>query len=675
MPAPAASSAIEEAVSTISGWLDQGEREIALQGPPTSGKSTALEHLRERLGPNRRVIHVELPRRADDGAVVGALSAAAQLGPNVLSHVRNIRTTWTAKLQTIQEALQSDPDALVLIDEPRQLLREPTSSIFTIRTVELSRALLSSAGKWVVALDQATAGRARVLNLRAQSDPNAILAANQWNGLGEHAAQLLGQGSDKLSVYSPLELRLAVAVVAAGVDPSELVDTRWQPGRLINALMSRHRQGDKLKAVAGRLAVYRVPFTDEALENAGFGTLDDLGQKIVRSALLFGDGGTHKLHELIRARAAATNDHWLPDEQLDAAHRAAAQYHQRQFEQASDAKDLLAAVRHEVEMVHHLTEADRPEELDEAHVYFVEQFDALGKSLSLKKKYPHAVRAYERALAHDEKDSYAWHYLAYNLDVPGREPVRVEEGYSTAVELRPEHPLYEARYVCFLITRGRIDEAKAQWPVALASIFPESVSDDESLYRIVHGVVARLLLHRGEIEFAREVLDDVPGGVRHASWWQAEHQLWTYLKEASNHEAVFPPHIAIEKRWDGPHLIRDRDQRKSVKRWWPGRVSAVDPNGATHIRIAERHERTGQVEYKWLDLSAAEMKRQSPEVARGVSLPPGTFVEVVELPGKGVRRSHRLITAHPSSSYENSALLPLFPPPDRYIRAFTGSRS
>ena len=670
MSTTAASSAIERAVATAVDRLDAGARRLAFSGPPTAGKSTAMETLRLRMSSKARVIHVELPRRGEDAAAVGMLSVAAQLDEALLDVVRNVDRPWPEKLDAVGDRLKKAEGVLLLVDEPRFPSNDPARSVFNRRAGELTNMLLSRAPRFVFANDSSAMAEVEEIILETKSDPDVVLRADRWNGLSAHAAALGEVDQATLQQYSPLELRLGVAAVAVGVDPAEIATRRWQPRRLVGSLVSKLSSGSRLQKVAGRLAVFRVPFEREALEEAGLGTLDSLGQDIVRSALLFGDGLNWKLHELIRAEALHLD--WLEEGERTSAHETAARYHRRLFEVATRHADVASAVRHEAEMVHHLTEAGCVDQLAESHVYFVEQFDALGKSLSLKKRFSDAVTAYERALSHDDQDSYAHHYLAYNLDVPGKAPSRVDENYRSAVQLRPQHPLYQSRYILFLLTRGRSNEAREQWAEALARLMPGGPSEDEAIYRSLHCPIARLLLHRSNLAFAREVLEDAPPAVRaRASWWRALKKLLVQLIEAQENQVVFPPSIAVEARWKGPHLV-DHSDRAGVKRWCPGRIAAIE-DGTIHIRIASRAPKTGVVEFGWRDFSANELRRLSPTVARGLSLPVGTFVEIVEF--KKPRPSRKVILGHKLTQPEDSALPTLQLNPDRYIRAAAGTKA
>lgn len=642
-----------------------GTRSVALTGQPTAGKSTALSLIGDRAGSKWRVLRVHLPH-GDDGGPVAMASVAAQLGTETLEVVRDVRVSWSAKIREVTCALERmAEESLLLFDEPQYSVPNPSASIFVRRAEEMTAALLSIPNlRSVVATERKPVYGQETIVVQRASDVAAILAPAQWNGLGDHAKALLDTDAPELARYSPLELRLGVALLAAGVPAQRLMRERWLARQLIRTLVDTLDDSEALKRVAGRLAVYRTSFGEAALQRAGIGDLSPTPRSILESALLFGKPGARRLHELVAMEARARK--WLTPADEMHAHREAAAYYRGCFEDASTADNLTDSVRYEMEMVHHLTEAGDEAAMNEAHVFFVDQYDALGKSFSLRRRFELAVRAYERSLSHDDEDHYAHHYLGYNYDVRGLSPLDVEKCYRRAVEIEPTHTWYHSRLICFLITRGRALDARRQWAEAHAALLPSGSYDDERLYRDLHMHVARLLLHRGQLRFAEEVLEDVVPEFQQHPWWLALQRLLLQLKEAERDETVFPPHIPVEQRWSGPHLVRAPEERRRVRRWFPGRVAAIDQSGV-HVRIAIADGRDAAIEYGWRDFSNKEFRQLSPLAARGLSLPVGTFVEIVEFK-KGRQRGRTMIFAHESQTYVDPALPGLFPAPDRYLR-------
>jgi hypothetical protein len=231
-------------------------------------------------------------------------------------------------------------------------------------------------------------------------------------------------------------------------------------------------------------------------------------------------------------------------------------------------------VRHELEEVHHLTEAGDAGALLSRSLWFVDQYNALGKALSqMASRAPRgeppeealrrqAIQAYERALAHDASDAYAHHYIAYNLDILAADPARAEREYVVARDLEPTHAWYHSRYIRFLITTAWMTEARAAWERAFDGLGGAPRPLD---YEELHGQVARLLLHRGELDFAREVLEDVPEEQRASPFWGALHRLLVYLEEERDELLVFPPGLSLPERWAKP--LDYKDSTRELKAW------------------------------------------------------------------------------------------------------------
>ena len=271
-----------------------------------------------------------------------------------------------------------------------------------------------------------------------------------------------------------------------------------------------------------------------------------------------------------------------------------------------------------------------------------------------------AVRAYERALAHDAEDAYAHHYLAYNLDILGREPERVGREFNAAIDGDPSHPWYHGRYVCFLIARARMTEARAGWERALVDLSYAGAPKSLGYYRELHAQVARHLLARSQLAFAREVLNDVPEEAREP-WWRALDQLRVCLEEDRDDRLVFPPTLALDERWSAePHFAAPDDCEAAVFRWRPGRVVARDEN-AVLLHVGEPDGEVTRIVTLRLDEDTLE--------AWGVTtreLSFGTFVELIEY-DDGTKQVERWDAK--SASFTGIPDLPrLFPFPDRYLR-------
>ena len=101
-------------------------------------------------------------------------------------------------------------------------------------------------------------------------------------------------------------------------------------------------------------------------------------------------------------------------------------------------------------------------------IRFKEQLDAIGRTLSYRHhQHPRAVKVFRLAVQLDPEHAYAHHYLAYNLDWLAENTEALESHYRRAIDLQPTHPWFWSRWICYLATRGRGAEAKAQWHEAV----------------------------------------------------------------------------------------------------------------------------------------------------------------------------------------------------------------
>lgn len=660
---------IDAAVNEVRNQLATEGARVALVGSWGSGKSTALAKLGQELASTqgRRVVRLSLPL-GDDAAVVALCTAAAQLGAATLAEVKRPNLSWGKKLDRVAEEIESEP-TVVLFDEPR--LREPSledSTLFHRRAFELSQRFWEARASRVFAVGfRPQSPGVSVVQVAPRSVPEEILAPGNWNGLGPTAKRLLDVGGTQLESYSPMELRLAVGLCARGIDPEKILDQGWRQKELVNRLVGTFTQAALLKKVLGRLALLRLPIDDELLKWAGATGVPSDDRKLLHSILLFGEPNRWKLHELIAFEA---RESWLArDENLDA-HKSLSDLYRRRFGTSVTSADVGDALRLELEVTHHRTEAGDATLIQE-QLFFVEQYDALGKTLSIAERYGEAVRAYERSVQLDPDDWYAHHYLAFNLDFQGCDPARVENEYRQAIVGWPEQVWFHGRYICFLLTCGRLHEAGSAWSEAIR-VFAQGGNAERFVYDELHRPIARLALELGQVQFAERVLADVPGHAQEQHrWYRSFRQFLTTQKEAASDELVFPLHIPVDQRWSGPHLLRSSDDLTRVERWLPGRIAAKDGN-VTRVRIARR-DANGAVSFGWRDIAAKELRALSPEAA-AMTLPANTFVEFVQLRerSKVVERmlSHDL--SHPEDP--DLARRPL-PPVDRYLLAATDTQS
>jgi hypothetical protein len=553
---------LEEAVSQLRERIEGGAPRIAIQAPPGFGKTTLLNEVASAFAKSRRVVRVELPQ-GDDAALVALVEAAAQLDdamPGLLERVvpqkEPARVPWAAKLSALKEALgRAGDDLLVLLDGPRfQAALSPEGELFAVRAVEITETLLRArAGTIVLAGPRIPEGLAEDAGFRLPLIRDAAEAAA--------SDAVLRLGGSPSRALSPVMLQVLEALRASGIHIERIPAKDLRLDRLVGLdLGSVVLRNPEMRGVLARLSALRVPFSIDLLERAGLMTLPAQGKAVVEALVEpRGDGLCWiptALSGAIQARIQAGDPAWGTNEPSGEMHRFAASYHRERFEAARSRGDVAAAVREELEEIHQLTEAGDAGALLARSLQFVEQYDALGKSLSQKalraprdqeeKLRRDALRAYERAIEHDGRDAYAHHYIAYNLDILGAEPERVEREYITARDLDKKHAWYHSRLVCFLITTAWMQEAREAWERALGDLADTGEPLQPAVYEELHAQVARLLLSRSELDFAAAVLKDVPDELQAEGWWRALHQLLVCLEEDRDDRLVFPPTLALE---------------------------------------------------------------------------------------------------------------------------------
>ncbi|WP_044965763.1 ATP-binding protein [Sorangium cellulosum] len=662
---------LEEAVAQLRELIEAGATRIAIQAPPGSGKTTVLDALAVALAGSRRVVRIALPE-ADDAALVALVDAAIQLGfasPDLLDRVvprhEPARVSWSEKLAAVREALAcTGSDVLVLVDDPRfQAASGPESELFTRRAVEVTETLLrASAGTIVLAGSRIPDGVAEHASFRLP------LVLDPVQAQADDATGRLDGGP--LRALSPVVQQVLRALRAAGVDVGHARPPQLRLDSLVERELGRVFHEDvELRRTVARLAVLRVPFAPELLERAGLASLGERSRNVAALLLHTLDDGACTVPAALAREIRAL----LSDDLAAEAHRFAAVYHRDRHERARQREDVAAAIREELEEIYHLTRIGDAAALLARSLQFVEQYDALGKSLSQKalgapreqeeSLRRDAVRAYERAIEHDRKDAYAHHYIGYNLDLLGSEPERVEREYVAARDLDPGHPWHHGRYIGFLVTRAWMDEAREAWERALGDLADTGGPLQPAIYEDLHAQIARLLLARSELDFAADVLEDVPGEVRAMPWWRALYQLQVCLEEDRDERLVFPPAVSLDDRWDGPHLVAAVQDLDKVQRWRPGRVMGRDARGVL-LRVAQRLAHAAEPTLSTLHVDLRALREEWH--AQPAWLAVGTFVELNEYPDgtKMLKTWDRR-----SSSFDAIPYLPkLFPAPDRYIR-------
>jgi hypothetical protein len=647
---------IEAAMEEIAGLIEAGATRIGLTLPTGVEKSAVLDRLEDTLS-GRQVIRIELPDGDDAGLVALALGAAqfeAQ-APGLLKQIESLDIPWRVKLQKFQAVAKNARRVVFLVDDPRFIpAMVPQEELFARRALEVTNALLE------------------------MSDVTVVLAGER---IPPGVARMVAMMPSPETTAGLLVTRLLNALAAAGMAVERIPRHHRRVELLVQHDLARLALEDAaLRLTLLRLSVLRVPFPAELLDRMVATSLSQESRQMLELLLSTTSDGMrvlpHALGRFIRTRheqgvSATADPAWQANEPISDMHRLAAEHHREQFNRAKARRDVLGALRHDLEEIYHLTEAGDAVAVLSRSLWFVEQYDALGRALSkqaslVSREAPQreealrwlAIQAYERALVHDRDDAYAHHYIAHNLDILAADPARAEREYVVARDLEPTHAWYHSRYIRFLLTTAWMTEARAAWECAFDGLGNQLGPLD---YEELHGQVARLLLHRGELEFAREVLEDVPEEAQRLPWWRALMRFLVYLEEERDELLVFPPDVSMEERWVRPHLVPEAIVHR-VKRWRPGRVIDRDERHV-HLRVAARDADVDQVTISYIHLSRWRLKNVWS--SRYHLLPAGTFVELLEY--KDGSRELKAWSDR-ASTFRDAELPKLFPPPDRYIR-------
>jgi hypothetical protein len=313
-----------------------------------------------------------------------------------------------------------------------------------------------------------------------------------------------------------------------------------------------------------------------------------------------------------------------------------------------------------MEAFHH---ASKSSEFDfsQHQPYFVEQLNALGFHLSMEeRRYPDAVVAYERALEWDDKDDYAHHYLAFNLDIQPRDRERVERHYLKAVELSPSHPWWHASLVNFFAATGRFDRAREAWSVARSEFETPDANLTINQCQDLHIRVARTALEFGQIEFCETVLRGVPEDLREeVGGYETVRKMVDARRMARDH-GNFVPGPLLKKHWwrEGPFLF----EPEGVKQWMAGEVKESSDAGL--LIDAAIIDRSGELEEPPpsgpLEVSAAELRSWGNMGPEQIGI--GDFVELV-IGEDGETK----LDVHQQREWEDTSLTRLRPDPRRYL--------
>jgi tetratricopeptide (TPR) repeat protein len=298
---------------------------------------------------------------------------------------------------------------------------------------------------------------------------------------------------------------------------------------------------------------------------------------------------------------------------------------------------------------------------------FSDQLAGLGMSALEKSKWGDAVQAFQYALEIDPEDAASCHYLAFSFDNDGIEVRQVEKNYRRALELESEHVSWHARFISFLITQARMDDARALWRKSCARLLSEVSDGASSIYGALHLPVASDLLARAELGFGYLVLDDVPRWIRpHVVGYEIQRTALEVLDQAEEIGTFVPAGRATSNWWlNEPELLSKRNpEGLYLQVWIAAGVESVSDEGlnlsvATVRLPAAPTFGTMQLTWDQLDQFLVDTDRLA-------SLRLGGFLEI-GFYGLGSELSNNPVVRILKTSTYGIGVPPALPS-DRYIR-------
>jgi tetratricopeptide (TPR) repeat protein len=680
--ANAQQSIAEQLADQIVGSAPRPDSVWQVNGSAGAGKTTLLRRTADILRDRRLVaILVSAPEGELDAGAVALVHVAAGLKDAGLvngqvDQLRDPSIPSLDKLTKVQQWIGDHSGEVVLLFDEPTIWYDARPESFPDASQRLAREFVP----WVA--HSATCRRViggpspdpdrPPLSFTAPrvEDPEEFLTdARIWGALTAPAESLVAWSQD-LRGATPLLLRLLVALssVRSAEWVLERLRTFQAEKRVVTVLLDELAvRGDhhEICRELTRLSAVRGPIPSALLDPLA-SRLGPARHDLIVRCLSTGDGAQTELHPLVRRGVLARvgRPPWtLPASQIAQLHEDLAQSY------AKTAQAAKCPLPDQMEEFHHrLQVGDAAHPVRGAH-FFPEQLHAAGRYLSYDAhRHNDAASIFERCLSYDDRDDYAHHYLAYNLDWQAVDPKRIEEHYQRAIELNRRHPWWWSRWISYLVTRGRSQMAQSEWRRALDALNISGLDtpSERAIAKSLHRWVARWLLHWSQLDFAEIVLESVPPQYRaEDSSLRALDRLLRSLREAERAYSVFPLSVPPECWWTRePHLTFPRVwEGQPLADWRPARVQALE-RGLIELLVGEPPpDSSSSPRYGFFTFRHEEIEAAA-DGFDPADLRPGRFLELAFYGDGNTMR----IRAHEEAPWLDHDLLRLYPPPDRWVR-------
>ncbi len=507
----------------------------------------------------------------------------------------------------------------------------------------------------------------------------AVEVLERWHWKTGFIDSIVNQRYLSNSYRAVMEVRLASA--CAWLYESRGVFFDFDQAEGVNSILSlfldgleAHCENDSevmsLCKALSKMAVGRTRWTEELLRSSCKELNHDL-QLLVRHTLCEEPDSEFALHPLVRYEVIRrSKDHENPDRaRIWRLHREEHQQVHRLLLQKLSAETAQPTLSADVEYLSHWAlSGENAVATDNARIHFVEQLHEIGYTLSYRYRQHHrAVEVYRVALEFDPSNARSHHYYAFNLDWLAENPELVEKHYQEAIEIRDDHPWYHSRWISYLVTRGQNKKAWDAWRDATDSL---SVSYDspDYIFLSLHRWVARWMLHWDELGMAERVLKSIKPELRDEGSICRLFDLLATLRLAEEGIAVFPLSVAKSDWWrpEGhTSLPLEIDGRRLV--WYPARVEEKSDGMIYLVKGVPNQASPRGFEVEEIELKIDELTNIATNFAES-DLEEGRYLELGYYGDLGLIKS----AIHTSLHINDTRLLPLVPPPDRWYQRSVG---